>query len=106
MIHTLAIWLLAAALLGAGLFNAVGTSRTKGDFARWGYPPWWNLLTGGLEMLSAVLVVLPASRMAGLVLAAVIIAAAVVTVVRHRDFSHLAPLGVFAALIAVSGSLS
>jgi hypothetical protein len=106
MVHTLSIGLLAAGLLGSGLFIAMGTSRTKRDFARWGYPPWWNLLTGGLEMLSAVLVVLPASRMAGLALAAVIIAAAIVTVVRHCDFSHLTPLGVFAGLIALSGTLS
>jgi hypothetical protein len=33
------------------------------------------------------------------------IAAAVLTVLRHRDFSHLVPLGVFVALIALAESL-
>ena len=104
MVHTLSIWLLVAAFLGAGLFNVIGTPATKSDFARWGYPRWWNILTGGLEMTSAVLIALPVSRILGLALGAVIIAAGVLTVLRHRDFSHLAPLGVFVALIAFAAT--
>jgi hypothetical protein len=41
--------------------------------------------------------------MIGLALGALIIAAAVLTVLRHRDFSHLVPLGVFVAVIALAG---
>lgn len=103
MIHTLSIWLLVAGFFGAGVFNAIGTSATQGDFARWGYPRWWSSLTGVLEMMCALLIALPASRMAGLALAALVIAAAVLTVLRHRDFTHLAPLGVFVAVIALAG---
>jgi uncharacterized membrane protein YphA (DoxX/SURF4 family) len=105
MIHALSIWLLVAAFFGAGLFNAIGTPGTQSDFARWGYPRWWNILTGGVEILSAVLIALPVSRTAGLALGAAIIAAAVLTVLRHRDFSHLTPLSVFVALIALAGTL-
>ncbi|MEM5405300.1 MULTISPECIES: DoxX family protein [Paraburkholderia] len=103
MVHTLSIWLLAAGFFGAGLFNAIGTPASQGDYARWGYPRWWGRLTGALEMLSAVLIALPATRMIGLALGALIIAAAVLTVLRHRDFSHLVPLGVFVAVIAIAG---
>lgn len=106
MILTISIWLVAAAFFGAGVFNAIGTQKAKSGFARWGYPRWWNIPTGGLEILSAVLIALPASRIVGLGLGAVIIAAAVVTVLRHREFSHLAPLGVFAGLIAIAATLS
>lgn len=106
MFHTISIWLLVAGFFGAGLFNAIGTPATQSDFARWGYPRWWGRPTGGLEMMSAVLIALAVSRTAGLALGAVIIAAAVVTVVRHREFKHLAPLGVFVALIALAASLS
>jgi hypothetical protein len=56
--------------------------------------------------MSAVLIALPTSRIVGLALGAVVIAAAVVTVLRHRDLSHLAPLGVFVALIALAETLS
>ncbi len=106
MVHAVSIWLLVAAFFGAGLFNAIGTSGTKNDFARWGYPRWWNILTGGLEIASAVLIALPVGRLLGLALGAVIIAAAVLTVLRHRDFSHLAPLSVFVALIALAATSS
>ena len=92
MLHVLSIWLLVAAFSGAGVFNAIGTQATKSDFARWGYPRWWCFFTGGLEIMTAVLIALPASRSVGLALGAVIIAAAVLTVLRHRDFSHLVPL--------------
>jgi hypothetical protein len=80
--------------------------RTQRDFARWGYPRWWSFFAGGLEMISAVLIALPASRIVGLALGAAIIAAAVLTVLRHRDFSHLVPLSVFVALIALAETLS
>jgi len=100
MLHVLSIWLVVAAFFGAGLFNAIGTQANKSNFIRWGYPQWWCHLTGGLEMVTAVLVALPGSRGAGLILGAVIVAAAVLTVLRHRDFAHLVPLSVFAALIA------
>ncbi|RDS81374.1 DoxX family protein [Dyella psychrodurans] len=101
MVHTLSIWLLVAGFFGAGLVNAIGTPATQRDFARWGYPRWWGRFTGGLEMMSAVLIALPVSRIAGLALGAVIIAAAVLTVLRHREFTHLVPLGVFVAVIAL-----
>jgi DoxX-like family len=106
MVHALSIWLLVASFFGAGLFNAIGTPATQSDFARWGYPRWWGRFTGGLEMISAVLIALPVSRIVGLALSAVIIAAAVMTVLRHRDLSHLVPLSVFVVLIALAETLS
>jgi DoxX-like family len=106
MIHALSIWLLVAGFFGAGLFNAIGTPATQSDFARWGYPRWWRILTGGLAIMSAVLIALPVSRVVGLALGAVIIAAAVLTVLRHHDFSHLVPLSVFVALIALAETSS
>jgi uncharacterized membrane protein YphA (DoxX/SURF4 family) len=102
MVHALSVWLLIAGFFGAGLFNVIGTPGTKSDFARWGYPRWWNIFTGGLEILSAVLIALPFSRIVGVTLGAIIIAAAVLTVLRHRDFLHLVPLSVFVALIALA----
>ena len=106
MVHALPIWLLVAAFFGAGVFNAIGTAGTRHDFSRWGYPPWWNIATGAIEIIAAVLIAVPVTRIGGLALGAVIIAAAVFTVLRHRDFSHLIPLGVFAALIALAGALA
>ena len=102
MLHIVSTCLVVAAFFGAGLFNVFGTLATRRTFARWGYPPWWRHLTGGLEMATAILVAMPATRGAGLILGAVIIAAAAVTVLRGRNFSHLAPIGLFLALLAVA----
>jgi hypothetical protein len=106
MVHTLSIWLLVAAFAGAGIFNAIGTTATRAGFVRWGYPEWWCRVTGGLEIAVAILTALPALRTAGLVLGALVIAAAAFTVLRHREPSHLAPLGVFAALLLAAGLTS
>ena len=106
MVQTVSVCLLVAGLFGAGLHNTIGTSATQGSFVRWGYPRWWSRLTGGLEMVSAVLIAFPPSRMIGLALGSAIILAAVLTVLRHREFSHLVPLGVFATLMALAGTLS
>jgi hypothetical protein len=102
MIHTISIWLLVAGFFGAGVFNALGTPATQNDFARWGYPRWWGRVTGALEIISAALLAFPASRMIGLALGALIIAAGVLTVLRHRDYKHLVPLAVFATAIALA----
>jgi hypothetical protein len=101
MFHAVSIWLLVAAFAVAGLINAIGMPAVKSNFVRWGYPSWWCYFTGGLEIVAAALIALPAGREAGLILSAVIVAAAVLTVLRHREFSHLAPLGVFVALLAL-----
>jgi uncharacterized membrane protein YphA (DoxX/SURF4 family) len=106
MVHALSIWSLGAGFCGAGLFNLIGTQATKANYVRWGYPRWWNILTGVLEVTSAVLIVLPVTQPLGLALGAAIIAAAVLTILRHREYSHLVPLGIFAALIALAAASS
>src|ERR1700756_1238337 len=97
---TLQAWRLTLAFLGAGVINAAGSTATRDEFVRWGYPRWWNLVTGGLEVLAAALIAMPAARVAGLVLGAAICVAAVATVVRHRDYGHVAPGVVLTALSA------
>jgi hypothetical protein len=89
---TLLAWLLALAFLGAGIVNAAGSAAIKDGFVRWGYPRWWNRVTGGLEALTAALIAMPAARVAGLMLGAAICVAAVATVVRHKDYGMSRPL--------------
>jgi ABC-type branched-subunit amino acid transport system permease subunit len=101
MVHILSLWFLAAAFFGAGIVNALGAAGTRCDFAKWRYPPWWGILTGALEISTAALLALPATRIAGIALGTAIIAAAIVTVLRHRDYRHLPPLSVFVGLMAV-----
>ncbi|MDX7951471.1 DoxX family protein [Lichenihabitans sp. Uapishka_5] len=102
MLHAIAIWLVAAAFGGAGVVNAIGAPAQRQSFVRWGYPAWWCRGTGVLEVAAAALIALQAIRPMGLILGAAIIASATVTVVRHREWSHLAPLGAFAVLLGMA----
>ena len=102
---TLLAWLLTLAFLGAGVVNTPGSAAIKDGFVRWGYPRWWNLVTGGLEVLAAALIAMPAARVAGLMLSAAICVAAVATVVRSKDYGHIAPALVLTALSALDLAL-
>lgn len=106
MLHLLSCYLVAAVFFGAGVFNAIGTTATRDSFVRWGYPAWWCRLTGGLEVTTAAFIVFPATHAAGSLLGTVVVAAAALTVLMHRDFSHLLPVGLFVALLAVAGLTS
>ena len=102
---TLLVWLLSLAFLGAGIVNAVGSAAIKDDFVRWGYPRRWNLVTGGLEVEVAALIAIPAARVVGLMLGASICIAAIATVVRFKDYGHVAPVVVLTALSALDLAL-
>lgn len=88
---TTLVWLLAIAFFGAGIFNMVGPASVREGFVRWGYPAWWNVVTGALELLTVALLAVPATRAAGLMLGLAISIAAVATVVRYREYAHMAP---------------
>jgi uncharacterized membrane protein YphA (DoxX/SURF4 family) len=96
--------LIVAALFAvAGVVNLAGRGAVKSDFARWGYPAWLRLVCGALELLSAILLLGPQTRILGLMLAAAIMIAVLFTLLRHREpFQHLAPALVFSALIAAT----
>jgi hypothetical protein len=102
MIHTLSVWLLVAGFFGAGLFNVMGTPATRAEFVAWGYPDWWHLVTGGLEILTAALIAKPLFRGAGIVLGTLVILAAVVTLLRHRAYRQLPPAVAFLVVIALA----
>jgi len=98
-------WLLAFALAGAGLFNAVGGAAVKAEFVRWGYPAWWNLVTAAVEVLAAALIVFPETRIWGLALAAMVMIAALATVIWRREYRHLLPGVALTALIGIELAL-
>ena len=95
--------ILAALFAIAGVVNLARPGAVKRDFARWGYPTWFQLLCGALELLSAALLLGQQTRVFGLALAGAIIIGAIFTLLRNREpFGHLAPALVFSALIVVT----
>ena len=87
----------------AGAVNLAGRGAVKRDFARWGYPAWFRLLCGALELLSAALLSRQQTRVLGLALAGAIMTGALFTLQRNKEpFRHLAPALIFSALVVVA----
>ncbi|OAJ59458.1 hypothetical protein A6V36_27865 [Paraburkholderia ginsengiterrae] len=99
--------MIAAVLFAvAGVVNLARPSAVKRDFARWGYPAWFQLLCGALELLSAALLLGQQTRVLGLTLAGAIMIGALFTLVRNREpFGHIAPALIFSALIVVTAAV-
>ena len=84
----------------AGVVNLAGRGAVKRDFARWGYPAWFHLLCGALELLCAALLFGQQTRVLGLTLAGSILVAVLFTLLRNREpFGHLAPALIFSVLV-------
>ena len=87
----------------AGVVNLARPGAVKRDFARWGYPAWFQWLCGALELLSAALLLGQQTRVLGLALAGAIMIGAIVTLLRNREpFGHLAPALIFSTLVVAT----
>jgi uncharacterized membrane protein YphA (DoxX/SURF4 family) len=100
----MAVWLpiaLGIVMIGAGAVNFVGPGSVRDSFARWGYPAGFHRVTGGLEVTAGVLLLIPATSRAGAIGSVAILLAAVMTLIRHRDWKHL-PGAVALTAVAVA----
>jgi uncharacterized membrane protein YphA (DoxX/SURF4 family) len=87
-----AVWLpiaLGVVMIGAGGVNFAGPSSVRESFARWGYPAGFHRVTGALEVVAGVLLLIPLTSRVGAIGSAFILLAAVATLIRFRDWGHL-----------------
>ena len=80
---------LGAVMIGAGVVNFAGSDSVRNSFMRWGSPHGFHRVTGGLEAATGSLLLIPATSRVGAIGSAVILLAAVATLIRHRDWGHL-----------------
>ncbi len=73
--------LLCLAFLGAGTAKLTGQPMMRQEFTIFGYPPWFMYLTGLIEFVSAVLLIIPRTARIG--------AGALICVMVGAIFSHL-----------------
>lgn len=87
--NSLASWLVSGVLfvifLGAGLTKLAGTEMAVQMFDQFGYPAWFMYLTGALEVIGAVLVVIPGARFLGGVILALVALGATSTHLRMGE---------------------
>lgn len=94
---------LGVVMIGAGVVNFVGPRSVRDSFARWGYPAGFHRLTGGLEAIAGLLLLIPATSWAGAIGSVAVLTAAVITLIRHHDWSHLpGAVVLIAAAVAVA----
>lgn len=99
--------LLGLAMVGAGGAKLAGQEDQVDDFERFGYPPEFRILTGGLETLAALglfgaFVFADGFALAGAGLATIVLVGAVVTHFRVGDsLSEAAPASILLVLAIV-----
>jgi uncharacterized membrane protein YphA (DoxX/SURF4 family) len=95
---------LGLVMIGAGAVNFVGPQSVRDSFAHWGYPAGFHRVTGGLEVLAGLLLLVPATWWAGATGSIVILSAAAMTLIRCREWSHLpgAVVLIAAAIAAIA----
>jgi membrane protein HdeD len=92
---------LGVVMIGAGAVNFVGSKSVRDSFVRWGYPAGFHRVTGGLEVTAGALLLIPATSRAGAIGSVAILLAAVMTLIRHRDWKHL-PVAVVLTAVAAA----
>ena len=88
----IAAWLpvaLGVVMIGAGVVNFIGPKSVRDSFVRWGYPAGFHRVTGGLEAIAGLLLLVPATRWAGAIGSVAILMAAALTLIRCREWGHL-----------------
>jgi membrane protein HdeD len=98
------VWLpiaLGIVMIGAGAVNSVAPGSVRDSFARWRYPAGFHRVTGGLEMIAGLLLLIPATSRAGAIGSAAILLVAVITLICHRDWKHV-PSAIALTAVAVA----
>ena len=98
----LVLKILIAIVMILGLIGNCFTQKGEEEFRRWGFPPYFRFLIGGLELVAAALIFVPGAALAGMLLAAILMAGAVGTLLLHREYSHALPPAITLALIAAA----
>ena len=84
---------LGAVMIWHGGVTFAGPPPVRENFARWGYPAGFHLVTGVLEMVVGLLLLVPVTSRVGAIGSAMLVLAAVAMQIRSGDWQTL-PLAV------------
>jgi len=95
----------AAAFLIGAVVNASARKPIREEFVRYGFPWWWCWVTALLEFTTAVLLLLRPTFTLGVVLGVCIMVAAIIAILRARDYRHIPPPAIFLLLLVIAASI-
>ena len=76
-------------MIGPGGVTFAGPPLVRENFALWGYPAGFHLVTGVLGVVVGLLLLIPVTARVGAIGSAIFMLAAVATLIRSRDWGHL-----------------
>ena len=97
-------WALSAFFTLGFVINTFAVKKVGPEYERWGYPDWFHFVSGGLELLVALLLPATVTRPFGIVLGGAIMLAAIATVIYHREHPRAVPPFIVFVLLAILGS--
>jgi uncharacterized membrane protein YphA (DoxX/SURF4 family) len=80
---------LGLVMVGHGGVTCAGPPFVRENFARWGYPDGFHLVTGGLEVAVGLLLLIPVTSRAGAIGSAILVLVAVAMQIRSGDWGNL-----------------
>lgn len=98
VIQPWALYAVIAVFAIGAIVNLLAPGSIRSDYVRWGYPEGFRLVTAMLEASVVVLILLPSTRLSGLVLGGLIMLAAIATLVRAGEYRHMIPAAILLAL--------
>jgi uncharacterized membrane protein YphA (DoxX/SURF4 family) len=78
---------LGVVFLGTGITKLAGMPYIVQTFREWGYPPWFRIVIGLMETAGGALVLIPATRVLGATLIALVMVGAIGTHVHAGQWS-------------------
>jgi uncharacterized membrane protein YphA (DoxX/SURF4 family) len=102
--HILAA-IVSLAFLFAGATKLAAWHPNPDNFFRWGLPEWVMYVTGGLECLGAVLLLIPLTRVAGAGVLIVVMIGAVGVHLFNGEFTNIYAPVVLAVVAGTAGAL-
>jgi hypothetical protein len=95
-------WLLALFFVANGVANLFNPKPFREDFERWKFPGWFHLFNGAFQIVTGILLVFPATRSVGFVLAVAVSVGVYATLMRFREYAHMAPVTILSAMVLVA----
>ena len=102
-LHQVSGLALAAFFVVGSLSNIFAPGSIYEEYLRWGYPHWFHVVTGSLELTTAVLLAQAKTRLWGSALGCAVMLAALATVTVHGEYGHGVPPLIAATLTIAVG---
>ncbi|MGA2994417.1 DoxX family protein [Bradyrhizobium sp.] len=96
-------WALAAFFALGFFINTFAVSKVGPEYKRWGYPSWFHFVSGGFDLVVALLLSATLTRPFGVLLGCAVMLAAMTTVIYHREHKRAVPPFIVVILLSVVG---